>query len=105
MYYNKLLVNGKNNIIATIPLNTLQMKNKRITYLVVFLSLSAIFSCKRTYTCECVTTYPNTKNTTTTSTDMGKMKRKDAWAQCNDRSTPGSYSGVTAKITCNLIAR
>lgn len=79
---------------------------KKALFSLVFIATSLSWmSCKKVYTCRCVTTFPNTVNKVTNEYDMGKVNRKDAREECNKRSTPSSFSGVTAKIDCQLLQK
>ena len=73
----------------------------------------SLVSCKKEYTCDCTTTstiYMNGQATvsgpTTTSTNLGKMKKDDAEAKCNEgdaEATSGdtNFGGKTVQ-TCDL---
>ena len=67
------------------------MKNKLLLMGVVILS-TALFSCKKDYTCKCTKTY--TDSTITTTKDDGTYVFKDnaarASQRCNDQETTGT---------------
>ncbi len=83
------------------------MKNTAI--LAIFIALTSM-SCKKSYTCECVTSsnFPFFTSTTSTS-KTPKMKKEDAHANCNSKETSVTmtdpYSGdkYTMNNKCDLI--
>jgi len=85
---------------------------KKVLLIAAVAGLSLV-SCKKDYTCDCTTTstvYMNgtatTGTPTNTSTDLGKMKKDDAVAKCNEgdaEATSGdtNFGGKTVQ-TCEL---
>jgi uncharacterized lipoprotein YehR (DUF1307 family) len=73
---------------------------KKITTIAAALLIAASFSsCKKEYTCTCVTKMTGADDITQTYTF--KAKKKDAEASCNSKGTT-SGGGVTMTTTCKL---
>lgn len=66
---------------------------KKLALVAFGVSLFAMTSCKKEYTCECTVT--NGSTSVTTSTTSAKMKKKDAEDWCNQGDS--SYSSCEIK--------
>ncbi len=58
-------------------------------------------SCKKDYTCSCITNTPGSV-ATTTKIPIENSKQKDADAACTAKSKTYAVGSITATVTCSL---
>ncbi|HEY1038968.1 MAG TPA: hypothetical protein VGF30_06155 [Bacteroidia bacterium] len=67
---------------------------------ILFLAFPLIFiSCKKNYICECVTTYPGSNSTSTTTIHDTEKKAKNS---CSEKNTTATAFGYTSTTTCTI---
>jgi len=76
---------------------------KKLTPLVMIAAFGAMMfaSCKKDYTCTCTSSVDG-QSLGTTEISLGKQKKKDAKAMCDDKSYETTVMGITTKTECDL---
>lgn len=74
---------------------------KKLTLLAIAVMAICFASCKKDYTCECTSTI-NGVAYSSSSSNTGKMKKKDADSKCNEGDKTYEISGSTYKIECMI---
>ncbi|MCG8575850.1 MAG: hypothetical protein MI810_13265 [Flavobacteriales bacterium] len=76
---------------------------KNVIWLLTVGLMMVFTSCKKDYTCECVTTTetPNSSITATTNTAI-KNTKKNATTICDDGDSSSSIDDVTTSVECEI---
>lgn len=75
---------------------------KKFAPIAALILTAALFaSCKKDYTCTCVTSVTGSADVTN-KIDLGKQTKKDAKNACDQKSTTTSAGGMTATVKCSL---
>ncbi|MFN5415515.1 MAG: hypothetical protein ACK5B9_00555 [Flavobacteriia bacterium] len=73
---------------------------KKVLGVAALLSVFALGSCKKDYTCECVSTAGSISSTATTT--IANSTKGDAEAACDAGDATASAGGVTSTVACSL---
>lgn len=69
-------------------------------FFILALGTLSLASCKKDYSCECVTNSPNGSSSETNNT--GKMKLEDARTKCNEGDQTREVLGQTYTTDCSI---